>query len=180
MELISVRCNHCGAPLDVGEKTRFVTCQFCKSQLEIKRSESAVFTEEVARIVENTEKMAGSLEVIRLQNEIEQLDREWSLQQSTSGSERHSRGPQSVGGAIFGLGFAIFFALVCFGMAAAVGGIGGIGGMISLVPIGMGIFALVAGVMGVAKAGNAQSSQRFYQEQRDALVRRLNSMNGSK
>jgi DNA-directed RNA polymerase subunit RPC12/RpoP len=58
METISVRCNHCGAPLDVGMQTHFVTCQFCNSQLEIKRTDSSVFTEEVERIARNTDKMA--------------------------------------------------------------------------------------------------------------------------
>jgi len=76
MEMISVRCNHCGAPLQISEGTRFVTCQFCHSSLEVKRTESSVFTEEVAKIAENTGRMAESLEVIELQNEIERLDRE--------------------------------------------------------------------------------------------------------
>lgn len=76
METISVRCNHCGAPLQISEGTRFVTCQFCHSSLEVKRTESSVFTEEVAKIAENTGRMAESLEVIELQNEIERLDRE--------------------------------------------------------------------------------------------------------
>ena len=76
METLSVRCNHCGAPLPVAGSTRFVTCQFCQSSLEVKRTGSSVFTEEVAKIAENTGKMAESLDVMKLQQEIETLDRE--------------------------------------------------------------------------------------------------------
>ena len=90
METLSVRCNHCGAPLQVSEGTRFVTCQFCKSSLEVKRTDSSVFTEEVARIADHTEKMSGSLEVITVQNEIEKLDREWGS--PAGGKERIGAG----------------------------------------------------------------------------------------
>lgn len=31
MRLISVNCNHCGAPLEVAEEVRFVTCAYCKT-----------------------------------------------------------------------------------------------------------------------------------------------------
>ena len=67
MEMISVSCNHCGAPLKVGPNSRFVTCTFCNSRLEVKRSDSAIFTEEISRIANTTQQMAGSLEVIELQ-----------------------------------------------------------------------------------------------------------------
>jgi len=175
--MISVRCNHCGAPLEVGGKTRFVTCQFCNSQLEIKHSESAVFTEEVTRIADNTEKMAGSLEAIRLQNEIEQLDREWSLQQETYDAGGRNKGPQTTGQALFGMGFAVFFAVVCFSMAGFASSMGGPGGIFSLVPVGMGIFALVGGVMGVMKSQGAQSSRDGYQQRRAALIGKLDELN---
>ncbi|MEO5712485.1 MAG: hypothetical protein ABIT37_03275 [Luteolibacter sp.] len=176
MEMISVRCNHCGAPLEVGGKTRFVTCQFCNSQLEIKHSESAVFTEEVTRIADNTEKMAGSLEAIRLQNEIEQLDREWGLQQETYDARGRTRGPQTTGQALFGMGFALFFAVVCFGMSSFASSVGGPGGIFSLVPVGMGIFALVGGVMGLVKSQGVQSSRGDYQQRRAALMRKLDAL----
>lgn len=177
MDMISVRCNHCGAPLEVGDRTRFVTCQFCNSQLEIKHSESAVFTEEVTRIADNTEKMAGSLEVIRLQNEIEQLDREWGLQQTAHDAGGRNKGPQTTGQALFGMGFAVFFAVVCFGMAGFASSMGGPGGIFALVPVGMGIFALVGGIMGIVKSEGTQSSHGDYQRRREALLEKLHTLN---
>lgn len=175
METISVRCNHCGAPLDVGTQTRFVTCQFCNSQLEIKRTDSSVFTEEVEKIARNTDKMAESLEAIQIQNEIERLDREWNSQLAESSPSDRRGGPQTTGGAIFGLVFAVFFAVVCFSMAGAAGSHGA-PGIFSMVPVGMGIFALVAAVMALVKTSSIDQSRTDYQQNRNELLRKLDSL----
>jgi DNA-directed RNA polymerase subunit RPC12/RpoP len=174
METISVRCNHCGAALDVGNETRFVTCQFCNSQLEIKRTDSSVFTEEVERIARNTDKMAESMEVIKLQNEIEQLDREWSTRMAQEAPTDKEGHPISKGGAAFGMAFAVFFAIICFGMALVFNMIGG--PLFAFVPVGMGIFAVVAGVMGFSKASTVDQSRVAYQERRDELMRKMRSL----
>ena len=176
METISVRCNHCGAPLDVGANARFATCKFCSSQLEIKRSDSAVFTEEIARIADNTRQMAGSLEIIELQNEIERLDREWTAQNPVS-FDKHGQpiSQTGTGGAVFGLMFSIFFAIVTFAMAGAAASAGA-PGIFPLVPVGMGIFALAAGIMGLVKANTSQSRQGDYDQRRAAMVARLEAM----
>ena len=176
MEMISVCCNHCGAPLKVGENARFVTCSFCNTQLEVKRSDSAVFTEEITRLADNTKQMAGSLEIIELQNEIERLDREWSAGNPVS-FNKHGQPttPTSSGGAVFGLMFSIFFALVAFSMAGISSSFGA-PGIFALVPVGMGIFALAAGIMGIGKANQYQSNKSIYEQQRAAMVARLNTM----
>ena len=172
MEMVSVRCNHCGAPLEVGETTRFVTCQFCDSQLEVKHTESSVFTEEISRIARTTEKMSGKLDVISLQNEIEQLDREWEAQQPQINSQGRSRSPQSGFGAVVGMLFSVVFALVCFRMAGTMGSVGA-PAIVPLIPVGMGIFALVAGAMSMVQWTNRQEKLAGYQRQRDELIRKL-------
>lgn len=174
METLSVRCNHCGAPLEVAEKTRFVTCQFCHSSLEVKRNESSLFTEEVTKIAENTGRMAESLEVMTLQNEIEQLDREWGIDQVNHMVPGRT-GPRPPGNPIFGLAFTIFFAVVCFGMASFAGSFGA-PGVFQLVPIGMGIFALIGGVMGMVKGQSRDESQSRYQQRRAELTRQLEAL----
>ena len=80
MESISVNCNECGAPLDVPQSIRFVTCSYCMSKLEIHRNETSIYTEQIDRIDQNTQKMSSDLDVIRFQNELERLDREWMLE----------------------------------------------------------------------------------------------------
>ena len=49
MELISVSCNHCGAPLEVPPGANYVTCAHCGSRLAVKRTGSAVYTELLER-----------------------------------------------------------------------------------------------------------------------------------
>lgn len=171
----SVRCNHCGAPLEVADSTRFVTCSFCDCQLEVKRTDSSIFTEEVERIARATDRMADSLEVIKLQNEIEQLDREWDGTRSGYETSRRGKGPQSRTGAAVGLLFAVFFAIVCFAMAGLAGN-SGAPGIFSLVPVGMGFFALIAAILGMANSAKFATGRNNYQNRRDELVRRLDAM----
>lgn len=171
METLSVRCNHCGAPLQVSDATRFVTCQFCQSSLEVKRTESSIFTEEVAKIAANTGKMAESLEVIALQNEIEKLDREWGIEQMSS-MEPSRRGPRAPGNPWFGLAFTVFFAAVCFSMASLTSS-AHVPGIFFFVPVGMGLFALFAGISGVFKGETRKAAQATYQQRRNDLEHQL-------
>jgi DNA-directed RNA polymerase subunit RPC12/RpoP len=80
MRALSLTCNHCGASLEVPRKTRFVTCQYCSSRLEIKQTSGTIYTEVLEAIDEKTERMVQDLEVIKLQNRLEQLDREWEIE----------------------------------------------------------------------------------------------------
>ncbi|MFO1485451.1 MAG: hypothetical protein U1F71_18965 [Verrucomicrobiaceae bacterium] len=169
METLSVRCNHCGAPLQVGEGTRYVTCQFCQSSLEVKRTDSSVFTEEVAKIAENTGKMAESLEVITVQNEIEKLDREMGIQQVASSQKKGGL----IGG-VMGGAFGIFFAVVCFLMASGFSSAGA--GVFTVVPVGMGIFGLVMAGMSVIGSVNHEAVRSKYQERRAELERQLEGL----
>lgn len=171
METLSVRCNHCGAPLQVSDATRFVTCQFCHSSLEVKRTESSIFTEEVARIAENTGKMAESLEVIALQNEIEKLDREWGIEQMNSMVPSRT-GPRPPGNPWFGLAFTVFFAAGCFSMASLASS-ERVPGIFIFVPAGMGLFALFAGISGVLKGETRKAAQTSYQHRRSELEHQL-------
>ncbi len=176
METLSVRCNHCGAPLQIGKGTRFVTCQFCQRHLEVKRTDSSVFTEEVAKIAENTGRMAESLEVIELQNEIERLDREWA--QKEVGYIVHGKnGPVRPSSSMFGMAFAIFFACVCFGMAIFMSNIAGSihGGfsVMGLVPAGMGVFALISAVKNMNQGAELEKAESIHQARRAELVAKL-------
>ncbi len=171
METVSVRCNSCGAPLEVGAQARFATCQFCQTQLEIKRTESSVFTEEISRIARNTDQMAESLEVIKLQNEIEMLDREAATMSDAELARRGAGAPSRAGNAL-GLAFAVFFAVVCFAMAGTAGKLGA-PGLFVLVPVGMGIFALAMAVTGFLTSQNQAGKQDNIRRRRDELARKL-------
>jgi hypothetical protein len=173
MEMVSVSCNNCGAPLKVGAQVRFVTCQFCNTQLEIKRSDSTVFTEQISRIADSTAQMAQDLEAIKLQNEIERIDREAGARSEESLRSDRSGGP---GGGLFRLAFAIFFAFVCFGMAGFMGRAGA-PHLFKLVPVGMGIFAIVGACMTFLKSSDQVEPRDNLRRRRDELTQKLAELN---
>lgn len=176
METLSVRCNHCGAPLEIGGGTRFVTCQFCHSHLEVKRTDSSVFTEEVAKIAENTGRMAESLEVIELQNEIERLDREWA--QKEAGYIVHGKhGPHRPSSSPFGLAFGIFAACFAFVIALFAAQIPH-GGIFWVLPAGMGIFILFTAVRNMNKGAELEQAESKHRAHRATLVANLRQTRG--
>ena len=77
MELLSLACGHCGAPLQVPEGTRYVTCGYCSSKLEVHHSGGAIYTEVLEALQKRTEEIANDVEILKLQNELERIDREW-------------------------------------------------------------------------------------------------------
>ena len=76
---INVRCQQCGAPLQVADGVRFLTCGYCHAELQVVRSESVVHTQILEKLDQRTTEMSESLKVIEIQNEIGRLDREWEM-----------------------------------------------------------------------------------------------------
>jgi DNA-directed RNA polymerase subunit RPC12/RpoP len=70
-------CQGCGADLQVSEEVRFITCNYCQSKLEIVRDVSVTHTRVLEKLERTTERIAGNLKVIELQNDLERMDREW-------------------------------------------------------------------------------------------------------
>jgi hypothetical protein len=77
--LLNLACNHCGASLDVPEGTRFLTCSYCSSKLQIEHSGGAWYTSVLDQIQKNTEAVANDLDTVKLQDELEILDREMDM-----------------------------------------------------------------------------------------------------
>jgi len=75
----SLRCQNCGSPLQVNDDVRFITCNYCNSELEIVRDASTTHTQVLKNIEQNSEATVQKLDVIEIQNEIERLDREWEM-----------------------------------------------------------------------------------------------------
>jgi hypothetical protein len=80
VELDTVACNNCGAPLYISEGTNFVTCNHCGSQLAVKRNESALYTERLERLEGRTDTMAAELGRLKMQQELNQLDDDWEAE----------------------------------------------------------------------------------------------------
>ena len=168
MKLVSIACNHCGAPLDVSEEARFVTCRFCSSKLAIQHSDSAIYTT-VAELKATAQELSENLEVLQLQRDLDQLDREW--QQTQEGYLVNTRrGPKapSIDETVFGVGMmmvGVVFMVTAFGSKSWLYLIGGL-----LIPAG--IFA-AKGAYDYAK--DYQRAKGRYHRERKRLMRELSA-----
>jgi hypothetical protein len=80
MELETVSCNNCGAPLTITENVNFVTCGHCGTQLAVKRNESVTYTERLEHLESRTDDMANELKRLKMQQELNQLDDDWEAE----------------------------------------------------------------------------------------------------
>lgn len=171
LKVIDVSCNHCGATLQVDEKTRFVTCSYCHSRLAIEHSNSAIFTQVLERIEESTGHMAGNLELLRLQNELEQLDREWMMARESlmvAGRDGQRSEPSVMAGIV-----TIFFGIVGGGLwtvFASRAGAPSFFAMFGFLFIGLCVFA---GINIMGKAGQFDTRRQTYEVRRQSLIREI-------
>lgn len=171
MNLLSVRCNHCGAPLQVGEAARFVTCQFCRTELTVERTDSAVFTQKLSEIHEHTAQMAEDLEVIRLQNDLEKLDREWQMERErymVTGQHGHKHEPGTFGSLVGGA-VAVIAGIVWIAITSGHGA-PSFFPLMGVVIIGIGV---VGALVGMSKASALEEGRTRYELRRGPLARRL-------
>jgi len=158
MQLETLSCNSCGGPLKVPASANYVTCNHCRRQLVIRRTESASFTEELGEIRSNQEEMMEKLNRLELQNQLAQIDREWERErQSFMIRDKHgNRREPSEFGAIFGgviaVGFGIFWTM----MAASMHG--------GMAPFGVIFILFGAGISiyGYNKAKDFRAAQKRY------------------
>jgi len=178
MRLLAVRCQHCGAPLQVGEAARFVTCQFCRTELTVERTDSAVFTQKIAEIHAHASQMAGDLEVIQLQNDLERLDREWLMERErylVAGKDGHKHEPGSFGWA--GGALAVIMGAIWVGISLSTD-VPGFFLPMGLVAIGLGaigIWATRGQAASFEKARSRYQIRRFQIASQLAAVRNEHS-----
>lgn len=80
MKVKRLKCNSCGADLEVNAKIKFLNCSFCGSSLTIVHSGNAIFTEVINEIKENTDILVDNSGILLIEKEIERLDREWLIE----------------------------------------------------------------------------------------------------
>ncbi|HEY2911454.1 MAG TPA: hypothetical protein VGI99_14480 [Gemmataceae bacterium] len=181
MELSSLNCHGCGAPLEVAADARFATCSHCGARLTVKRSERAAYTELLEGIDRKTDAMAEQLSAIKRQNEqlsdikrqneIERIDREWEQERQqymTTGNNGIRSEPNAIGGLI----------------AATIAGVFGLIWTLSAENIGAGKFSLFGvlfvglavyvGYHSVTVGTRYMEAKARYQERRAAVVDRAN------
>jgi len=189
MKTINLTCNHCGAPLEVAEETKFVTCRFCSSRLAVEHSESAFYTRVLEALENQTSAVSGDLETIKIQNEIERLDREWQMQReqlclrTKTGRLREP----TVAGTIVGSVFFALFGIVWLVMVNAASskylpgdaGPKPVLGLFSLVGFGIIVLSVIGAIRGIPRAREYEQSREHYESRRRRLVADLASRNAS-
>jgi LSD1 subclass zinc finger protein len=161
-----LRCNSCGAPLQVPRSANFVTCNHCRTQLAVRRETTASYTEALAQVSQQTEALTEQVKFLTYQNELSALDRQWETERKSymiRDKHGHRHVPSEVASVIGGGAMGIM-GLVFLGISASAGA-----GM----PAFMGVFLLLGGVVaaiyGMSKARAYRSAYRRYQMRRAAL-----------
>ncbi|MEK0449756.1 MAG: hypothetical protein RL088_2024 [Verrucomicrobiota bacterium] len=173
MNIVTLRCNECGAPLEVAEGARYVTCTHCNSQLSIQRTASAVFTEKLDQISAKTDAIAGNLDIIRIQNDIEMLDREWAAERETylMAGKNGVKYEPSTGSMITGI------LVACFGLAWTVAassmGAPSFFPLFGIVFIGVAIYGIFSGN---EKAAKLKARRAEYESRRAVLLGELSRL----
>jgi hypothetical protein len=171
IKAIAVACNKCGAGLDLPGDARFVTCTYCGSRLEVHRSGGAAYTEILETISQRTEQIAGNVEAIRWQNELERLDREWMIRRdSLMVSDKHGgRHVPGRGGAIIGSIIAAVVGVIWTGAAGAMGA----PGFLVLFGIIFIIVAIAGGLYSFGKAAQYEQAETVYNQRREQLLAKM-------
>jgi LSD1 subclass zinc finger protein len=166
VQLETIACNQCGAPLSVPEAAKFVRCNHCAASLAVRRNESVTYTEVVEKLVEHTSKLAEQVAHLRYQAEIARIDREWDRER-TRRLVHHKHGPPtepSRGQAILGGGVAIVFGIMGSIMAGTTGG-----ASFAVFPMVFVVFGLILAIWGTKKADEFERARKRYKAQRAML-----------
>ncbi|HET6249931.1 MAG TPA: hypothetical protein VFE47_19735 [Tepidisphaeraceae bacterium] len=174
IQVLSITCDHCGAPLEVPPGTRFVTCRYCNSRLEIHQNGGAAYTEVLEAIDERTQHIAEDVETIKLQNQLNQLDREWMVDRENyaiRNKQGHSLPPTTGGGAgaIFGLVFASVFIVIWIIASASMGA----PFFFPLFGVGMLVMIFIGVISSLKKTGDYRNALGVYERRRQKLLNAL-------
>ena len=169
MQLLSLTCNHCGAPLEVPEGAKFVTCTHCSSRLAVQRSGGAAYTRVLESLEQRTEQIADDVETLKLQSELDRLDREWMLERDQyMVQDKHGRRhfPSKAGSILFMfvvIGFVILWMAIARSEPVFLFGL---------------LFIAVAVVLffvRMQKADQYQRHRRQYERRRGQILREIDS-----
>ncbi len=167
MQITKVCCQGCGANLEVDESIRFVTCNYCHARLEVVHDATTTHTKLLEALDQRTESMARDIKVLKLENELGRLDREWeSVRQSKmihskNGSVSEPDSASATGAGIMAIVLGVGWMIFAASMGASHSPLFG------LLFIGVGIFIMISGN---AKASEFQSLRSWYQMRRGKLI----------
>lgn len=168
MEVKKLCCQGCGADLEVADDIRFLNCNYCGARLEIIREATTTHSRVLDKIEKRTGEMADDLKVIRLQNDLERLDREWEqeraryLVRNQDGGVSEPSPVAAVIGGVVMIGFAIFWMSFTSSMHAPA-----IFPLFGIVFIGAALFMIMTSL---TKAQGMRNGEANYQTRRSRLL----------
>jgi len=188
MKLLSLTCQHCGAPLEVPAKITQLTCQFCGTRLQVQRTGAVAYTESLGDAAQQLARISDNTEQLKVEQEIARLDRDWMMSREQF-MVRGKDGQLDVPGktsALIGGAIVIVFGLIWTAMAASIAGAVGVGihqvggGPLSALPGFLpcfGVLFIVGGIftslIAYGKARAFQEHQRAYHAERNRLLAEL-------
>ena len=157
MKALTVRCNECGTPLEASDSVRYLTCGNCGAQLSVMRISSSVFTEKL--------EATGNAEMVRIQNDIVQLDYLWELERQKY-LVRFKRSYYEPG--LFD--FVIWTVFALLGLNFIRGSTGPRGGALDVIfGILIASFSIARVVDSVQKAARLKAGRSIYEAKRKAV-----------
>lgn len=116
--LISLACYRCGAPLEIPDDLRFVTCSHCGTSLTVEREGDAFFTRELKELAETTRDINEKVDELHAAVMADRREQDWADEQAQAllGSPQglfHSIGMiQKVMAVVMSVPIAAFFLFV--------------------------------------------------------------------
>ena len=171
MKITKVCCQGCGADLEVDEDVRYVTCNYCHARLEVVHDTSVTHTRILEKLEKNTDRMAGNLRVIELQNDLERLDREWEgRKERFMMTGKHGRRYLPSRGGSIAVGSVMIILAIFWIIATVSKGSPGVFSLFGVLFLGFAIYTIIGGCSKAAAYGLARDE---FHQHRDSLIRRI-------
>ena len=166
MKILTLDCQHCGAPLEVPAKIRALTCTYCGTRLQVQQEGAAAWTETL-------EDLREDVRYLRRKADLADLDREWEAERErylVKGKHGQTSAPSTGSGAasiVIALIFGGFWTTFAMGIAQ---GSPGPAALFPLFGILFIIIGVVSGVRQISKAQSLEEARTRYRSRRAELL----------
>ena len=83
MDLITLSCQQCGAPLEIPTGLSHITCGHCGAALVVRQHGAVFFTEKIESLERHTSKMQSEIEQLRWDRALDQFEQSWREKRSS-------------------------------------------------------------------------------------------------
>ncbi|MCA8991686.1 MAG: hypothetical protein KDA69_09235 [Planctomycetaceae bacterium] len=170
MKTLPLNCNNCGAPLPVPESTRYLTCQFCDTRLEVVREGNAAFTKVLGELQERTDQISSEVRRLQLENELLKVEQNWDRESNDlkyRGQDGRGFEPSAAGG--------VFFIVLAVAAAIILLLLGEI-----FLGVFVGLFVGSLGILQIVAASNYEDSWRLYMRRKQQVLREISELPGTR